>query len=70
MDAACPHCGQLHRHHLVDLGEIDGKRYVHRMPCEVERQVVRRHRIRVARMAKRLRPVVRMFNRLFVRKKG
>ncbi len=46
-DDDCQFCGNPHRNHQVDLGELDGVRYIHRQPCpEEQRRITKQHIIR------------------------
>ncbi len=43
----CPFCGNSQRDHQVDLGELDGVRYIHRQPCvEEQKHITKQHLIR------------------------
>ena len=37
-DADCPFCRSPQRNHQVNLGELDGVRYIHRQPCQEEQK--------------------------------
>ena len=39
----CPHCGKLQESHRVINGPFNGVTYEHRMPCESEKEKMRRH---------------------------
>ena len=33
LDAPCSYCGKPHREHIIDVGEIEGRRCLHHQPC-------------------------------------
>ncbi len=46
-DTDCPFCGNSQRCHQVDIGEIDGTRFIHRQPCPAEqRDITKKYMIR------------------------
>ena len=44
-NAKCSFCGREHREHQVEVGELDGVRYVHRQPCEEEQYEIRKRAV-------------------------
>jgi hypothetical protein len=44
-DSECPFCGATQRAHQVSVGELDGVKYVHRMPCEKEQYQIRKRAV-------------------------
>ncbi len=41
-DKNCPHCGKPQVEHQVNLGELEGVRYIHRQPCPEEQHLIRK----------------------------
>ena len=39
-DQPCPHCGEPHRVHQVNMGEHEGVTYIHRQPCEKQKHQI------------------------------
>ncbi|POP53267.1 hypothetical protein [Zhongshania marina] len=44
--ANCPYCGKPQVTHQVDLGEFEGKKYIHRQPCEEEQYQIRKRAVK------------------------
>ncbi len=44
----CPFCGKTQKEHQVDLGTLDGIKYIHRQPCEPEKKVITKTAIKQA----------------------
>jgi len=51
-DAACPFCGKPQRDHQVNNGELDGVRYIHRLPCVAEKKHMVRQRVMQANVVR------------------
>ena len=49
---ACPHCGKPQEEHRTTYGPLDGVMYEHRMPCEPEREKMRREQRKMVLTAK------------------
>lgn len=45
-DSKCEFCGQPHREHQTHVGDLDGVRYIHRLPCELEKYHIRREAVK------------------------
>lgn len=41
-DQNCPHCGKPQLDHQVNLGELEGVRYIHKHPCSEEQHNIRK----------------------------
>lgn len=51
-DEVCPHCGSKQETHRQILGDFDGEILEHRMPCEPEKETLRRKAVARVRTAK------------------
>ena len=48
----CPHCGKVQAEHRVTHGPYDGVLYEHRMPCQPEKQKMRKEQRKIVLTAK------------------
>ena len=44
-DAPCKYCGKPERDHQHHLGDVEGTRYISRMPCEEQRHEIRKQAV-------------------------
>jgi len=51
-DEVCPHCGKEQVEHRSIVGELDGVRYEHRLPCAPEKEKIQREHRRVVQTGK------------------